>query len=233
VPDQTARPNVAFSFVLPANTFGEADAPEVLSLAAGPLPVWLTFNPSNATFSGTPGNSDLGTFAITVTLTDDDDQAAFAAFRIFVSGSAPLAPPTPTALSLWRELSFGAHVLDPSQEAKVWGNDADPDYDGLSNLQEYLYGSNPMDPADHGQGLAISTDATGQILVSYNRRTNDPRITYFLETSQDMLSWSVVDPLAQPESTQILSSGIERVTTALSTPNPEAGFFRVRIVYAP
>ncbi|MDH6105900.1 SGNH/GDSL hydrolase family protein, partial [Anabaenopsis tanganyikae CS-531] len=35
-----------------------------------PLPSWLTFNPVTRTFSGTPGNEDVGTFDITVTATD-------------------------------------------------------------------------------------------------------------------------------------------------------------------
>ena len=51
----------------------------------------------------------------------------------------PLVAPSP--LSAWRELVFGTHVNNPTEEATVWGDDADPDQDGISNLAEYMLGS--------------------------------------------------------------------------------------------
>lgn len=55
--DQQQARNQAFSYVLPANTFGDVDAGDVLSLGATrsdgtPLPSWLAFNAATRTFRG-------------------------------------------------------------------------------------------------------------------------------------------------------------------------------------
>ena len=69
--------NAAFSFAVPANTFADSDSGDVLSLKAArvdgtALPAWLRFD--GTTFSGTPGNADVGT-PIQVRLTAYDAAA--------------------------------------------------------------------------------------------------------------------------------------------------------------
>ncbi|MBA0215755.1 putative Ig domain-containing protein, partial [Pectobacterium brasiliense] len=63
-----------FNFTVPAGTFSDPDG-DTLTLSAtladgSPLPSWITFNPATGTFSGTPGNGDVGTVVIRVTATD-------------------------------------------------------------------------------------------------------------------------------------------------------------------
>ncbi|MFN6051601.1 MAG: putative Ig domain-containing protein, partial [Planctomycetia bacterium] len=75
IPDQNATEDLAFSFQFAANTFSDADVGASLSYTAqlnggGSLPAWLSFNASNRTFSGTPGNADVGTITIDVTAND-------------------------------------------------------------------------------------------------------------------------------------------------------------------
>ncbi|WP_322693468.1 ELWxxDGT repeat protein [Nostoc sp. DedSLP03] len=73
IADQTATEDIAFSFVVPANTFSDVDAGDNLVYTAtlengNPLPVWLTFN--GTTFSGTPTNNNVGSLNIKVIASD-------------------------------------------------------------------------------------------------------------------------------------------------------------------
>lgn len=47
----------------------------------------------------------------------------------------------------WVSLQFDAATLaDPTKESSVWGEDADPDGDGLTNRMEFAMGGNPFQP---------------------------------------------------------------------------------------
>ena len=46
---------------------------ETIEDCGGDLPAWLTFDGTTRTFSGTPGNSDVGTFRVTLTASDGTD----------------------------------------------------------------------------------------------------------------------------------------------------------------
>lgn len=77
VSDLVIAQGQAFSFQVPANTFGDVDIPfgDLLTESAAradgsPLPAWLIFNPFDRTFTGTPQFSDLGTVSIKLTATD-------------------------------------------------------------------------------------------------------------------------------------------------------------------
>ena len=69
------RPGPAFSFTVPAGSFADIDAGDTLSYSAtladgGALPAWLSFDAATQTFSGTPGNADVGSLSVRVTATD-------------------------------------------------------------------------------------------------------------------------------------------------------------------
>ena len=73
--DQQATEDALFNFVVPAGTFGDVDAGDVLTYSAAlaggaALPSWLSFDAATRTFSGTPLNSDVGNLTIDVTATD-------------------------------------------------------------------------------------------------------------------------------------------------------------------
>ncbi|WP_414521362.1 SGNH/GDSL hydrolase family protein [Umezakia ovalisporum] len=64
--------------------------PDFISYSAtlengAPLPSWLTFNPVTRTFSGTPGNEDVGTFDITLTATDTSGESVSDSFTLTVT----------------------------------------------------------------------------------------------------------------------------------------------------
>ena len=85
-----ATEDIAYSYTLPANAFTDEDGGDSLTLSAtladgNVLPSWLTFNAATGTFSGTPGNSDVGTMAIRMTATDTAGASASQSFDLAVA----------------------------------------------------------------------------------------------------------------------------------------------------
>jgi VCBS repeat-containing protein len=82
----------AFSFTIPATVFSDADVGDTLAYAAqlvngNPLPSWLAFDPATGTFSGTPGNADVGIISVLVTATDSSGASASDVFDLDVSNT--------------------------------------------------------------------------------------------------------------------------------------------------
>ncbi|ELP31406.1 tandem-95 repeat protein, partial [Rhodopirellula baltica] len=69
IPNQAATEDTAFSFAVPAGTFGDIDG-DALTLTATGLPGWLSFD--GTTFSGTPSNDDVTSTPVTITVTAND-----------------------------------------------------------------------------------------------------------------------------------------------------------------
>lgn len=87
--DQETDEDTAWSFVVPAGTFVDADAGDSLTysvtLADGsPLPSWLAFDGETRTFSGTPLNGDVGSLSLKVTSTDSQGASASSTFTLTV-----------------------------------------------------------------------------------------------------------------------------------------------------
>jgi VCBS repeat-containing protein len=88
IPAQTVSQGTAFTLDVSGN-FTDDDPGDVLTLTAtradnSALPAWLSFNAATGVFSGTPGNSDVGTVSIRVTATDLGNASATETFNITV-----------------------------------------------------------------------------------------------------------------------------------------------------
>jgi hypothetical protein len=75
IADQAATEDSPFLYQLPADVFADIDAGDSLSYAAtladgSALPGWLSFDVTTRSFSGTPGNGDVGSVTVRVTATD-------------------------------------------------------------------------------------------------------------------------------------------------------------------
>jgi uncharacterized delta-60 repeat protein len=80
----------AFSVALPPNIFSDQDAGDTLTYSAtksdgSALPGWLSFNGSTRTFSGTPGDNDVGILNVRVTATDTGGLSASDTFTLTVA----------------------------------------------------------------------------------------------------------------------------------------------------
>lgn len=72
--DQQAEQDAPFVYLVPADAFSDPDG-DAMTLSAtlmdgSALPPWLSFNAATRTFSGTPGNADVGALSLRVTATD-------------------------------------------------------------------------------------------------------------------------------------------------------------------
>ncbi|GKX42200.1 hypothetical protein SOASR015_12340 [Pectobacterium carotovorum subsp. carotovorum] len=141
IPPQNVAQGSGFNFTVPDGTFSDPDG-DTLTLSAtlangSPLPSWLRFNPTIGTFSGTPGNADVGTLVIRVTATDGSNTSISTSFGLTVTNTndAPVvATPIPPQ-SVAQGGGFNFTVPD--------GTFSDPDSDTLT-LSATLANGSPL-----------------------------------------------------------------------------------------
>jgi Ca2+-binding RTX toxin-like protein len=89
--DTQAWEDEQFGFTLPAGTFIDQDWDSMtltVSMSNGsPLPGWLSFDAATMTFSGTPGNADVGIVGVQVTATDKAGATAAATFNVSIANT--------------------------------------------------------------------------------------------------------------------------------------------------
>jgi Ca2+-binding RTX toxin-like protein len=73
--DQVATEDAAFAFTVPAESFADIDAGDILGYTAAQedgaaLPAWLVFDATTRSFSGTPTSAAAGVYQVRVTATD-------------------------------------------------------------------------------------------------------------------------------------------------------------------
>lgn len=154
-------------------------------LPSGDYTIRLTGTPSGSTFllnANDDSDNHLGATYQTGTLTIVDDP-----------------------LTVWQNDNFGSDVNDPSLEASVWGENADPDQDGLTNLVEFFLGtdpnvftSNPASSTTTGRPHAfVQTDGgSTYFAVGYTRRLNRGSVTGGAESSGDLVTFDTNNLLA-------------------------------------
>lgn len=240
IPDQQAVVGRLFGYILPDNAFAEPDLVRCMSLRVSynlspSLGSWLTFDAQSRVFSGTPTLA--GTNRVEVMAVDRHGLSATNSFMLIVTtNTAPLSQGTPMAL--WRILNFGAHAVGDTGLASIfWGDQADADGDGIPNLTEYLFGTNPRiaDGADPSLLTLSPLSGSSQwVSITFKRRTGDWYLSYSLEASSDLISWTPVGVLLLSEDVSALSSDIELVTQHILIPTPAQTlqFYRLRVLVA-
>ena len=135
----SAQTGVPFSY-----TIVSSGGTTPVTYSASPLPDGCQLDANSGVISGTPtaagtasiviqGANKAGKFSAILTLTVTD---------------------TPPVVSIhdWRFANFGASATDPS----IAGDTADPDGDGYLNLDEFDFGSQPLNPASVPTALGAS-----------------------------------------------------------------------------
>ncbi|MBA0215754.1 putative Ig domain-containing protein, partial [Pectobacterium brasiliense] len=142
IPAQSVAQDGSLNFTVPAGTFTDPDVGDTLTLSAtltngSPLPGWLTFNSATGTFSGTPGNADVGSLSIRVTATDGSNASVHTDFSLTITNvndTPVVATPIP-AQSVAQDGSLNFTV--PA------GTFTDPDGDTLT-LSATLANGSPL-----------------------------------------------------------------------------------------
>lgn len=169
--DQNASQDSSFSFSVPADTFVDVDGDTLdysASLASGdPLPSWLSFDPVSRSFSGTPGNGDVGSLSVRVTTTDASNATASSSFNLTIANTndAPVVSVPGALPSGFEDTTYNITA------AQLLANVSDPDGDALSvaNLS-----TNHGTLVDNGDGSwTFTPDANYNGAVTLNYEVND------------------------------------------------------------
>ena len=156
IPNQLSDEALLFNFAVPAGTFVDADAGDVLTYAASltggsPLPAWLSFSPTTSTFSGTPLAGDVGVLNISVTATDTAGLSVATTFSLTINA----APGTVISGTSSNEYLTGS--ADADTIYGLGGNDNLSGGNGDDSLfggdgDDYLNGGNDNDTLVGGAG---------------------------------------------------------------------------------
>lgn len=137
----------------------------------------------------TPVAGATGSVMVLVTVQDDGGTERGGIDRIWRVFRVTLVAPQ----QQWRTARFSADALaDPTREADLWGDQADPDRDGRDNLIEYALGGDPTQVESGPFGLESSillTDGGRYVSLSYLRRRSDPTLVYLPQVSADREHW--------------------------------------------
>lgn len=106
----------------------------------------------------------------------------------------------------------------------------DPDGDGLPNLAEYAFGSNPLD-ANSGARPVVSMVQAGVdqfLAVTYSRPTSTSDVTYVVEVSSDLQTWNSGATTVISDFTQGATQTVTTRDNAAQSTNRQR-FIRVRL----
>ncbi|MCX7200612.1 MAG: putative Ig domain-containing protein, partial [Proteobacteria bacterium] len=170
IPDQSATEDTPFSYTVPAGSFTDIDAGDTLTWSAtrsdgSALPAWLSFDPAARALSGTPGNADVGSVSLRITVTDMAGATASDTFDVTVANvndSPPPAVDPPVGGAPATPVSPGgdapASPIQPSPGLPSSGDAAQPD----SGTGSYTpVPSAPAPAPSTGTGTAARPDITG------------------------------------------------------------------------
>jgi poly(3-hydroxybutyrate) depolymerase len=133
-----AQTGVPFTYAI------QSSATNPVTYSAAPLPDGLMLDANSGIISGTPSSS--GTTNIAIGAANAAGRTS-ATLVLTVTDTAPVI-----SLDAWRLATFGASATDPS----IAGDMADPDGDGYANVDEYTFGSNPLDGSSVPTALALA-----------------------------------------------------------------------------
>jgi len=216
-PPATAAEGVLYSY-LPTVVDPSVD---VLTFSLGAsAPAGMTLDPSTGLLEWTPTFADAGTASVTLTVDDGDGGTAVLTWTItvgFVDDDADGMPDS------WET----ANGLDPTDPTDATG---DPDADGLTNLDEYLGGTDPN--AYDGPGLPTLVDPVGGAEVADHRPDltwtdavdpqNEP-LTYDVEVYADAAMTTLHTSFAD-----VPGAGTTSVTVDLPLAENADAFWRAR-----
>lgn len=127
-----------------------------------------------------------------------------------------------SSLETWRQDNFGS-----SENIGDGADTADYDHDGVANLVEYATGSDPKIAG----AAAYSTARAGNFLALTYTRIADTSLTYTVQGSSDLVTWTTVSTDNNPSTGAANLAGQVTVTDTVSTSGAPRRFLRLKVSY--
>ena len=153
IADREVTEGENFNFQIPDDAFSDPDGNDLSYSAtlenSDSLPSWLSFNPADRTFSGTPGEADDGSLELQVTASDEAGATASGSFTLNVAEDSGTgegdsiqqvsATPNPTVATAGESLSFDVNYDATDAQLTNLGlrlhyNSSQIQFDSLGNL---------------------------------------------------------------------------------------------------
>lgn len=175
-------------------------------------------------------------------------RVGFLVYDSWQAGGTPVyfvhAPATeitvPNTLATWSAFRFGAENITPGTEAALWGANADPDQDGLSNLSEYAFNLLPL--VSDGGDAVTSSAGGGLFAISFVRNPLNTDLTYAVEVSDTLAvnDWPVIassaggsgttaSPMGGAAVSESAEGAMQRVVVAVEASASSHRFARLRL----
>jgi hypothetical protein len=123
----------------------------------------------------------------------------------------------------------GADLSNPA----IVGEQADPDGDSLSNLMEYMFGSDPKSPSQSPlpvAGLTVNGGVKTAVL-KYGVSRESEGVKLLMEASTDLHDWASVSHIATP--TGRATANLVEIASGIAGQAPDRQFFRFQVVKEP
>lgn len=181
-----------------------------------------------------------GTGHVAFLVQDEWGSAGTALHSGAASDSALAIPPR----DVWRAARFGVHNLTLDTQAAIWGDEADPDRDGIKNTLEYAFDLDPL--ATDGASAMTVAAAGGLAAITFPRHPGRTDLKYEAEVSNGLSNggWSVIASSIGGAATvaagasavsEITAGAVKRVTVAdvPAAAGAPRRFIRVRVTALP
>ena len=147
-----------------------------------------------------------------------------------LAGSATSTVATVNVLWTFTAYQHQYFTADELADPTISGPTADPDHDGLSNLEEYAFGLNPCQPDAASTPQTVDT-SSGYLTLTFIRRHDVGDLNYIVEVSDDLFTWNSGPDFTQEVSVTALDAQRDLVTVQDLTPTSAAArrFMRVRL----
>ncbi len=170
-----------------------------------------------AHFVTVPADRAPGTYEILAHITDTGSRHGYALIEITIG-----APTPPPSFATWRTANFTGTDLTNDT---VSGPNADPDGCGLTNLERYAFAIPARGPVASPVTTSMIADSGQHYLtLTFPRRTTATDLTYILESSTDLATWTAV-----PGRTYTAGSGPITAQDAMPIASGSRRFLRVHV----
>ncbi len=157
------------------------------------------------------------------------DQTAVASQFAYINAMQVTVISTASALEVWRTLHFTQEELaNPEFEGTLYGNSADPDDDGRSNLLEYATGTDPRAAGPAAETVGIENVGDESFLtLTFQKYLPATDVSYQVESGETLEDWGNIE-----DSLISTSDDIEIRKASVITKDIPQRFLRLKVEIA-